>query len=38
VYTLSQAASNRVGDEILIFSDELDFFESIKVLKSPVLV
>ncbi|WKZ20145.1 MAG: DNA adenine methylase [Candidatus Jettenia sp. CY-1] len=38
VYKLSQAASNRVGDEILIFSVGLDFANSIKALKSPVLI
>jgi DNA adenine methylase len=37
VYQLSQAASNRIGDEILIFSDELSFSDSINILKSPVL-
>lgn len=38
MYQLSQAASNRVGDEILIFSEDVDFHSSIKVLKSPVLL
>lgn len=36
VYKLSQSASNRVGDEILIFSEELDYKDSINRLKSPV--
>jgi DNA adenine methylase len=35
-YQLSQAASNRIGDEILVFSDQLNFTESIKNLKAPV--
>ena len=35
IYQLSQAASNRVGDEILIFSDQLSFSESLQKLKSP---
>lgn len=38
VYKLSQAASNRVGDEILIFSEGLDFMSSINMLQSPVLL
>lgn len=37
-YKLSQAASNRVGDEIIIFSKEIDFESSIKSLNSPVLL
>ncbi len=35
-YKLSQSASNRVGDEILIFSDELNFLESMKKLNAPL--
>lgn len=35
IYKLSQAASNRIGDEILIFSDQLDFSDSLQNLKSP---
>lgn len=35
IYQLSQAASNRVGDEILIFSDQLNFSDSLQKLKSP---
>ena len=35
-YQLSQAASNRIGDEILVFSDQLNFNESIKNLKEPI--
>jgi len=38
LYRLSQSASNRIGDEILIFSNDLTFDESIKKLKEPVLV
>ncbi len=38
LYQLSQAASNRVGDEILIFSDRLNFSESIYKLQSPILL
>jgi DNA adenine methylase len=38
IYKLSQAASNRVGDEVLIFSEELDFKNSIKKLQSPICV
>ena len=33
---LTQAASNRVGDEILIFSDKLNFDESISKLKDAI--
>ena len=36
LYKLSQSASNRVGDEVLIFSDILDFSDSIKVLNAAV--
>jgi len=38
IYQLSQSASNRVGDEVLIFSDSIDFIDSIKKLKSPVFL
>jgi DNA adenine methylase len=38
VYNLSQSASNRVGNEILIFSDEVRFRDSITSLRSPTLV
>lgn len=38
VYKLSQAASNRIGDEILIFSEGIDYKSSVKVLNSPVLL
>ena len=37
-YKLSQSASNRIGDEVLIFSEGLKFKDSIKELKSPVLL
>lgn len=36
VYKLSQSASNRVGDEVLIFSDDVGFRRSMEVLTSPV--
>lgn len=36
LYKLSQSASNRVGDEVLIFSEDLSFKQSIKSLSSPV--
>lgn len=38
IYQLSQAASNRIGDEVLIFSEELNFENSIDKLKSPVSI
>lgn len=38
VYKLSQAASNRIGDEILIFSNGIEFKESMNTLKSPILL
>lgn len=38
VYKLSQAASNRIGDEIIVFSNEIQFTESIKALKSPLIL
>jgi DNA adenine methylase len=37
-YRLSQAASNRVGEEIFIFAEGLNFVDSIKTLNSPVLI
>jgi DNA adenine methylase len=37
-YKLSQSASNRVGEEVLIFSRNLDFENSIKKLNTPVLI
>lgn len=36
LYQLSQSASNRVGDEVLIFSEELAFRQSMKSLSVPV--
>lgn len=36
LYKLSQSASNRIGDEVLIFSESLSFKQSIKSLSSPV--
>lgn len=38
MYQLSQSASNRVGDEILIFSEEIEISNSIKYLNSPVII
>lgn len=38
IYRLSQSASNRVGDEVLIFSNDLQFFNSIESLTSPCLI
>ena len=38
MYQLSQSASNRVGDEILIFSENIDFIDSMSALKSPILL
>ena len=38
MYQLSQSASNRVGDEILIFSEEIKVTNSISFLKSPVII
>jgi DNA adenine methylase len=35
-YKLSQSTSNRVGDEVLIFSKDLSFNQSIQSLSSPV--
>lgn len=37
-HRLSQSASNRVGDEILVFSDSVDFNNSMTNLKSPGLL
>lgn len=38
LYRLSQSASNRVGDEVLIFSDKISFSKSMSSLKSPILI
>lgn len=38
LYQLSQSTSNRIGDEIIIFSDKIKFEESIKKLKDAVPV
>ena len=38
VHKLSQAVSNRVGDEVLIFSSEIDYEESMNALKSPMTI
>ncbi|HMG82088.1 MAG TPA: DNA adenine methylase [Ferruginibacter sp.] len=38
MYQLSQCASNRVGDEIIIFSEDIFFKESMKRLNSPILL
>lgn len=37
-YSLSQSASNRVGEEILIFSPSLEYRESINKLRNPVFI
>lgn len=37
-YRLSQCASNRVGDEVVIFDDRLKFSEAINELNSPVVL
>lgn len=38
VYRLSQATSNRVGDEIIVFSKDIEFSNSLSSLKSPTLI
>ena len=38
LYKLSQSTSNRVGDEILIFSNNLAYNNSIQALKSPIIL
>lgn len=38
IYQLSQSTSNRIGDEILMFSDALNFAGSMAELKEPVLL
>lgn len=38
LYNLSQCASNRVGNEILIFSEKVSFADSMNYLKSPILI
>lgn len=38
VYQLSQCASNRVGDEVLIFKEGQEYKHSIQYLKSPIII
>jgi DNA adenine methylase len=38
LYKLSQNTSNRIGDEVIIFSEQIDFLESIIALKSAMLI
>jgi len=38
LYNLSQSASNRIGDEIIIFSENINFKESINKLKNAILI
>lgn len=38
MYQLSQSASNRVGDEIIVFSKDLVYSESIRMLKEPIRI
>ncbi|MCD7969138.1 MAG: DNA adenine methylase [Alistipes sp.] len=38
LYKLSQCASNRVGDEVLVFSENLNFQESLSALASPTVI
>lgn len=38
VYKLAQSASNRIGDEIIVFCDDVYFENSMTALKSPVLL
>lgn len=38
LYSLSQSTSNRVGNEILIFSKNIKYADSISYLKSPVII
>lgn len=38
LYQLSQCASNRTGDEVLIFSHNLNFMNSINCLQSPIML
>lgn len=37
-YDLSQCTSNRIGKEVFIFSEQLDFSDSIQHLKNPVIL
>ncbi len=38
IYRLSQSASNRVGNEILVFSDQLTFTGSLNKLSNPIKI
>jgi DNA adenine methylase len=37
-YKLAQSASNRIGDEIIVFSNEINFEGVLKTLKSPKIL
>ncbi|MCD8102304.1 MAG: DNA adenine methylase [Alistipes sp.] len=38
LYKLSQCASNRIGDEVLVFSDNLSYQNSMNALTSPITI
>lgn len=38
LYKLSQCASNRIGDEVLVFSKSLSFHDSMNTLSNPVII
>lgn len=38
IYKLSQSASNRIGNEIIIFSDKLNYMESLTNLRDPIIL
>ncbi len=38
IHKLSQSTSNRIGNELLVFCDEIDFVDSVRALKSPVFL
>lgn len=38
LYQLSQCASNRIGDEVVIFDDRIQYKEAINLLNSPVML
>jgi DNA adenine methylase len=38
LYQLSQSASNRIGDEVLIFADQMAFKNSMNSLSSPMII
>lgn len=38
IYQLSQCASNRIGDEVLIIGNQLNYVQSLNALCTPIII